>query len=51
MRPPCSLCLCGEQSRIEIHHGGTENTEDAQRMPKYDAGYQTAVTAPGPEMA
>src|SRR3989442_10043303 len=30
--PQSRPCLCGEQSLIKIHHRGTENTEDAQRL-------------------
>src|SRR6266404_2090942 len=34
VRPLSSLCLCGEQSLMKIHHRGTERTEDAQRKLK-----------------
>ena len=36
----CSLCPCGEQPLIVIHHRVTESTEEAQRSIK-------AGTAPG----
>jgi hypothetical protein len=32
VRPLCSLCLGGGLMISQIHHGDTENTEDAQRM-------------------
>ncbi len=31
MQALCSLCLGGGQSQTKIHHGDTENTEEAQR--------------------
>jgi hypothetical protein len=31
VHPLCSLCLCGEFTKQDTHHRGTENTEDAQR--------------------
>ncbi len=34
VRPLWSLCLCGDQSQIKIHHRDTETTEDAQRKLK-----------------
>jgi hypothetical protein len=34
VRPLCSLCLCGEQSVIKIHHRDTKNTEVTQRKLK-----------------
>ena len=32
VRSPCSLCLGGRPIQTTIHHGGTENTETAQRI-------------------
>jgi hypothetical protein len=43
VQPPCSLCLCGEQSLIKIHYGVTENTEDAQRRSQLRHDQLTAV--------